>query len=324
MLYLPSWFRRILIRIVLPALISSSAVQIHGQKGRTLAVTIDDLPTVSKFNDIETRKQITGDLLRLVTDAGVPAVGFVNERKLYRDGKLEEAETALLKQWIAAGLELGNHTYSHRSLHEISIEEYIEDIVKGEKITKGLMESDGRKIRYFRHPYLHTGLTIDTKTGLKRFLKQNGYTIAPVSIDNADYIFAAAYDNAKLKDDKDLRKRIAEAYVPYLEAKTEYWERQSKAMFGREISQILLLHANSINADLFGEVAKMYKGRGYRFVTLGQALEDEAYRLPDEFTGRAGISWIHRWVLAKDRSLLIKEEPRVPEFVMKASGFDSE
>ncbi|QQS41307.1 MAG: polysaccharide deacetylase family protein [Acidobacteriota bacterium] len=294
------------------------------QTKRTVAVTIDDLPVVSKFDDLEVRREITRKLLAHVKKAGVPAIGFVNERKLYREDQLIADEVALLGQWLDAGLELGNHTYSHRSLHSIPVEDYLADITKGEKITKGLLEKQGLKMRYFRHPFLQTGLAIDTKTSVSRFLKQNGYTIAPVSIDNADYIFAAAYDNAKIRKDEDLRRRVAEAYVPYMEAKTDYWERQSKALLGREMSQILLIHANSINADLFGELAKMYKRRGYEFVTLEKALEDKAYEMPDEFTGRAGISWIHRWVLAKDRALLVKDEPAVPEFVLKASGFDSE
>ncbi|MCO6512627.1 MAG: polysaccharide deacetylase family protein [Aridibacter famidurans] len=294
------------------------------QSKRTVAVTIDDLPVVSKFNDLEVRREITKKLLAHVKKAGVPAIGFVNERKLYREDQLIADEVALLEQWLYAGLELGNHTYSHKSLHNIPVDDYIADITKGEKITRGLLEKQGMKMRYFRHPFLHTGLDIDTKASVARFLKQNGYTIAPVSIDNADYIFAAAYDNAKIRKDDDLRRRVAEAYVPYMEAKTDYWERQSKVLLGREIGQILLIHANSINADLFGELAKMYKKRGYEFVTLKEALEDKAYGMPDEFTGRGGISWIHRWVLAKDRALLVKDEPRVPEFVMKASGFDSE
>ncbi|REJ77885.1 MAG: polysaccharide deacetylase [Acidobacteria bacterium] len=294
------------------------------QTNRTVAVTFDDLPTVSQFGELAVRQQITKDLLAHVTKAGVPAIGFVNERKLYKDDKLIDSEVALLQQWIDAGLELGNHTYSHRSLHNIPLEDYLADIAKGEPITDKLLRNAGMKLRYFRHPFLHTGLTIETKSGVSKYLKEHGYTIAPVSIDNADYIFAAAYDKAKIKGDEALRKRIAEAYIPYMEAKTEYWERQSVRLFGREIAQTLLIHANSINAELFGDLAKMFKNRGYEFVTLEEALKDEAYRLPDEFTGRAGISWIHRWVLARDRSLLVEDEPFVPEFVMEASGFDSQ
>ncbi len=306
------------------AAVFAAAGAVNAQPMRTIAVTIDDLPTVSKFPEIQTRQQITRDLLRHITLAGVPAIGFVNENKVYREGELAGEEVALLRQWIDAGLELGNHTYSHMSLHGNPLATYLDDIAKGEPVTRSLLAEKGLKLRYFRHPYLHTGTTLEQKKQLAEYLAEHGYTIAPVSVDNADYIFSAAFDNSKIKGDKLLRQRIAAAYVPYMEAKIRYWEEQSRKLFGREISQILLMHANSINAAKFGEIAKMLRKRGYRFVTLETALEDEAYKTPDEFVGKAGISWLHRWVLAKDRSLLVGDEPRVPEFVMKASGFTSE
>ena len=59
-----------------------------------------------------------------------------------------------------------------------------------------------------------------------------------------------------------------------MDAKFDYFERESKALFGREIPQVLLIHANSLNADAYPELARMMKARGYRFVPLGEALED--------------------------------------------------
>lgn len=179
-------------------------------------------------------------------------------------------------------------------------------------------------MRYFRHPYLWTGLSLETKSDLGAFLSEHGYTIAPVTIDNADWIFARAYDNAFDKGDKKLMKQIGAAYVPYLEAKTDYWERQSGKLFGREIKQILLLHANYINSDYFDDLARMYKKRGYKFVSLDEALKDEAYRLPDNYVRRNGISWLHRWAFDKGKENILADEPKTPDFVMKAAGVDSE
>ncbi len=294
------------------------------QNQRFIAVTIDDLPVVVKNSNLEKRQRITNKLLRHIEQAKVPAIGFVNVNKLYRDGKLDNAEVDLLRKWLNAGLELGNHSYSHKSLHAIPLEEYKADILKGEVVTKDLLSNEGMKLRYFRHPYLQTGLSLEIKEGLNAFLSEHEYTIAPVSIDNSDWAFSAAYDNAVLKRDRKLKKKIGEAYVPYLEAKTDYWERQSLKLFGREIKQILLLHANSINADYFDDVAKMYKKRNYNFITLEAALKDEPYKLPDKFTGRGGISWVHRWALAKGKGNLVPDEPKVPEFVIKAAGLESE
>ncbi|MCD9186256.1 MAG: polysaccharide deacetylase family protein [Pyrinomonadaceae bacterium] len=294
------------------------------KKERFIAVTIDDLPVVSPRTDLKTRREITKNLLEKVTKAKVPAIGFVNEAKLYTAEKRDEAQIDLLRSWLAANLELGNHTFSHMSLHDNSLEDYEQNILKGEIITKELLKAKSLKMRYFRHPYLWTGLSMEIKNELGAFLSEHNYTIAPVTIDNSDWIFASAYEKALAKNDKKLLKQIGAAYVPYLEAKTDYWERQSVKLFGREIKQILLLHANQINSEYFDDIAKMLKKRKYKFITLENALTDEVYKLPDTFVKRNGISWLHRWAIAKGKENILPDEPKVPDFVLKAAEMKSE
>lgn len=291
---------------------------------RTIAVTIDDLPVVVTQSDAKKRLGITRKLLGHIKKAKVPAIGFVNENKLYTDGKRNEEQVALLKMWIDAGLELGNHTFSHRGADSISVEEYTKDIIRGEEVTKELLGSKKMKMRYFRHPFLHTGSDMDRKTAIYKFLADHEYTVAPITFDNGDYIFARALDVARDKGDAELMKKIGDAYVPYMEGKLDYWERQSMRTLGRPMSHTLLLHANSINAEYLDDLASMLVKRGYRFVSLEESLKDEAYRLPDTFIRRAGISWLHRWTLDKGREFVLPDEPMVPEFVLKLSGFTSE
>jgi len=295
------------------------------QVQRRVAITIDDLPVVSTRSDIKNRREITKKLLGHIKKEKIPAIGFVNENKLYKkNGERDADQIALLQMWLDAGLELGNHTYSHRSLNTIPLKDYEDDLLKGEIITKELLKKQGREIRFFRHPFLQTGRTPEIKNEFADFLKEHGYTVAPISFDNADYIFSRAYDIAYDKGDKKLMKKVGDAYIPYMKAKLEYWERQSTKLFGREISQTLLIHANFINSDHLDDLAKMFEERGYKFVDLETALKDEAYSKPDNFMGAAGISWLHRWALEQGRDKLEKDEPLVPAFVLKLSGFESE
>jgi peptidoglycan/xylan/chitin deacetylase (PgdA/CDA1 family) len=81
---------------------------------------------------------------------------------------------------------------------------------------------------------------------------------------------------------------------------------------GYEVKQILLLHANELNADYAGDLMAMLRTRGYRFITLDAALQDPAYALPDAQAAR-GPSWLHRWMLAK--GLPVQDEPAEPPFV---------
>jgi peptidoglycan/xylan/chitin deacetylase (PgdA/CDA1 family) len=250
---------------------------------------------------------------------GVPAVGFVNERKLFVRGEMD-ARTDILRAWLDAGLELGNHTFSHINLQKAPLAEYEEDVVRGETVTRMLLAERGKKLRYFRHPFLFTGTTPEYKRGLADFLDARGYTVAPVTIDNGDYIFAKVYFEARKRGDAATAKRVADAYVPYMESVFEHFERLSSETFGREVRQVLLLHANEINADRFDELAAMMKRRGYAFVTLEEALKDPAYKEPDALH-KYGVSWLHRWRTAK--GLPVKWEPEPPKFVnelYKAAG----
>ncbi len=301
------------------------AVAVFGQKAdRTIAVTIDDLPVVSTRRDLNNRIEITKKLIGHIKKAKMPAIGFVNENKLYSSDARDEKQIDLLRMWVDAGLELGNHTYSHRSLNAIPLAEYQADLLKGESVTRELLGRKGKKLRFFRHPYLHTGRSVEVKAQFDAFLRQHGYTIAPITYDNADYIFSRAYDIAFDKGDTELMKKVGEAYVPYMEAKLDYWERQSMKLFGREMSQTLLIHANFINSDYLDDLAAMFKRRGYKIVPLVESLKDEAYQLPDTYVGPAGISWLHRWAREKGREFIVPDEPKVPEFVLKLSGFESE
>jgi peptidoglycan/xylan/chitin deacetylase (PgdA/CDA1 family) len=284
---------------------------------REVAVTFDDLPASRPDVPPGVLERLTRDLLAAVHQHGVPAVGFVNEGKLFAGETLLVARVDVLRQWLKAGLELGNHTYSHADLHRASLEDFERDVLRGEKVTRELARVSGQRFRYFRHPYLRTGLSLDTKRAFETFLKQHDYTVAPVSIDNAEYIFAAAFDRATAGD----RSRIRAAYLDYMDAVVAYYEDQSRALLGRELRQILLLHANALNAQAFGDLATRLKARGYRFITLERALEDPAYALEDTYTGPAGITWLHRWALTQKKpKTFFAGEPAVPDWISRASG----
>jgi peptidoglycan/xylan/chitin deacetylase (PgdA/CDA1 family) len=285
---------------------------------REICVTIDDLPWVSAVpRSAEEIERGTRTLLASFTRHDIPAIGFVNEGKLQRNGAADPQRVALLQRWLDAGLDLGNHTFSHRDLHATPLDVYQADIVRGEEVTTKLLAAAGRRPRYFRHPLLHTGRSLEIKLGLERFLARRGYRVAPVSVDNYDYLFARAYDRAAEKE----RSRVADAYIDYMTAIVAYYEQQSVAIVGREIRQILLLHASALNADTMERLVAMLKGRGYTFITLDRALEDPAYQSQDTYTGPAGVTWLHRWALtAGKRGNIFAGEPGVPAWIERASA----
>ncbi|MBI1939274.1 MAG: polysaccharide deacetylase family protein [Ignavibacteriales bacterium] len=296
------------------------------QSQNKIAVTIDDLP-LSRIPYYEKSyyQNVTDKLIENLKNQKVPVIGFVNEYKLYTDSTLDKSKVDQLQKWIDAGFELGNHTFSHRSANSIPVEEYKQDIIKGEQITKELLNADGKKMRYFRHPFLHTGLSLEVKNDIEKFLNENGYKTAPVTVDNSEWAFSFAYDKAFNNKDSVLMKKIAEDYINYMRDKLEYWEEQSTALFGRNISHVLLIHANPLNADYYDDLCAMIRERNYEFVTLDEALEDEAYQSEDRFIKNNGISWIHRWAITKGKKKdFFGNEPEVPEYIMDFTGLKYE
>jgi peptidoglycan/xylan/chitin deacetylase (PgdA/CDA1 family) len=301
-----------------PAVERGAAVAPLRRGERLVAVTFDDLPAVAQGDrSVATYERITDGLLGALGEHRVPAIGFVNEEKLLTDGRVDPRRVATLRRWIDAGHELGNHAYSHPDFHTTPVDAYIADVARGDSVTRLVMRAVGRRPRFFRHPFLHTGRTLDDRRRFESFLAGRGYRVAPVTIDNYDYLFAAAYD---LAPDPATRGRVADEYIRYMEAVTAYYEQQSVALLGREIPQVLLLHANHINADHFGRLAQMYRRRGYAFIPLDRALRDPAYASADTYTGPAGITWLHRWAITQGRpGSSFAGEPTVPDWVQTLS-----
>lgn len=297
---------------------------------RRIAVTFDDLPLgYASDRSYAVQKVVTAKLLAALAEHRVPAVGFVNEDKLYPDAGVEDGgepdprRVALLRRWLEAGHELGNHTYSHPDLHRVPVKEFQRDVLRGERVLRELVGD--REPLFFRHPFLHTGRSLETKRGLATFLAEHGYRVAPVTVDNSEWIFALAYDRALTRGDADLARHVAAAYPGYMEAKVAFFERNSRDLFEREIPQVLLVHANRLNADHFGALVERLEARGYAFLPLSEALKDPAYESPDNYTGPAGLTWLHRWALTRgvDRDFF-RGEPKTPSFVLEAAGVDSE
>jgi hypothetical protein len=68
---------------------------------------------------------------------------------------------------------------------------------------------------------------------------------------------------------------------------------------GYEPRQILLLHANQLEADHIGDLLDLMHRRGYTFITLEDALSDPAYGLPDTYIGVEGTGWLDHWAITQ-------------------------
>ncbi|HEY1206845.1 MAG: polysaccharide deacetylase family protein [Bryobacteraceae bacterium] len=272
--------------------------------GREVAITIDDLPGHGcEWTSLES---LTRRLLEPIRAQKVPITAFVIAGHCME--LPIERRRAVLEMWTAAGAELGNHTYSHPDLNSTAIADYENDILRADAVLRETMGVP--RLRWFRSPMLHLGADVETKARLEAFLAKHGWRQAPVTFDNSDWMFAYAYRDARERGDAAFAEKVRAAYLPYLESVIAFFEARSVEVVGREFPQVLLLHANELNAEMLPDLLAMLRRRGYRFVSLDAALGDRAYSLPDEYVGRGGFSWIHRWSITK--KMPNKGEPDEP------------
>ena len=283
---------------------------------RQVAITIDDLPAGSNSMSAATISEMTSKLLGTLRDQRIPVVGFVNERKLYKFGEVDERIKAL-RMWLDYGFELGNHTFSHTSLNQAGLKAWEDDVVQGESVTRLLLAEHNMKLRYFRHPFLDTGRDLETRRDAEAFLVARGYRIAPVTLDAWDWMYAGVYEDAKQHGDSALRQELVSSYLSYSDQVFAYYEQLSKQLIGYEPKQILLLHANQLEADHIGELIELLRKRGYRFITLGDALSDPAYSLPDTFVGEEGAGWLDHWAITQGKPP--QGTPVFPQWVIDRS-----
>lgn len=282
-----------------------------------LALTFDDLPGVALAGagcDPRRLVALNERLLAALRDARATAAGLVTGARMCADPP-DSALVAIYRRWLDEGHTLGNHTYSHRDLNAVDLAWYTADIERNERILAAARSGRPAQ-RWFRAPLLHYGDTPEKHAGLRRYLDENGYRVARVSIDNQEWVFADVYGRAKARGDSAVARRVAAAYVPFMDSVLAFFESRTREVVGRYPPQVLLLHVNDLNADVLPELAAMIRSRGYRLVGMEEALSDPWYDEPDGYVGPRGLAWIHRRVATMGETDW-PEEPREPAWLVE-------
>jgi peptidoglycan/xylan/chitin deacetylase (PgdA/CDA1 family) len=317
--------------LLLLALAHSAAALTPVEPDRRIAITIDDLPWASlgdrpPYATPPSMPEYHARLMRALRVAEAPVIGFVNEGKLLVDGEPVPDRLQMLRDWLDAGAQLGNHTRGHTDLHRAGLAAYQTDILAGERQLRPLLAERGEKPEWFRHPYLRAGRSLEDKAALAAFLAKHGYRIAPVTVDNSDWIWARAYRNVLDRGgDESVLRRLRAEYVPYMLDKVDYYERFSIALLGYALPQTWLLHANELNADTYADLVAGVRARGYRTIGLDEAMLDPVYARADTYTGAWGPSWLHRWAIGenKPREFFVGE-PATPRWVLDLAEVEGE
>lgn len=239
---------------------------IFAEEQHEIAITIDDLPFVGSGTSTPGNLKRTQErfmaLVNTLVENQVPATGFAI------GGAIANNEWDLLEIFRDKGLTLGNHTYTHRSLNNLSADKYIADIDRADKKLSRVMT----KPKYFRFPYLAEGKG-DKKQKVRDYLLANNYTIAPVTVDSKDYEFNARFYKIPYRKRLQSIKQFKKQYLAFIWKQTERAEKKAKKTPGQPVKQILLIHANLLNSLCLGDIIDLYRKHGYQFITLQEALE---------------------------------------------------
>jgi len=282
-----------------------------------VAITFDDLPTMALSPTTDYAAVTTKALLAGLKRHRIPAIGFVNELKL--EARDKPQRIALLKQWLDAGMDLGNHTYSHPHFTTDVAAEIVE-VEKGEVETRKLLAARGREPHWFRHPYLETGATAEARRGLETWLGARGYRVAPVSLENSDWMFAGPYDEAVLKGDAAEAARIKAAYLAFTAKVVPWYRSTALSVLGRRPALVFLLHATRLNADSLDGLARILADNDLKPVSLERAMDDGVYEMPDDPVADNGQPWVARWALALKKDMPWSTLPRPPEDIAAADA----
>lgn len=291
-------------------------------------MTVDDLPYASGSSkpigpeDAKTSELINKKLLHAFSHKHIPVTGFVIEQHAEQIGI--GTGRRILKQWTRPGFDLGNHTYSHADSDSLSVDHFEREIIGGESTIGPLLQRVYRKPQYFRFPYNHTGNTKEKHDAIATFLAAHGYRLAPCTIDNSDYEFNTTYVLALARHDNQTAAKLRADYLSYTAAEIDWYSKLDKQVFGYEVPHVMLLHDSQLNADTVLNIITLFQHRGYRFVTLSEALQDRAYATPDTYITKFGPMWGYRW--AKELNVKVNgiDEPDTPawisQYVKKANA----
>lgn len=285
----------------------------------TVAMTVDDLPLASgiplpqKAAEAKRAKQVNKAILGAFNRHHVPATGFVIEQSV--EGLGLSVSREILKQWTQPGFDLGNHLYSHPDVNTLSVAQMEGEIMRGESTFAPLLKDRGHTPEFLRFPYNHTGDTKEKHDAIAALMSAHGYRLAPCTIDNTDYEFNLTYTLAIARQDKPTAAKVRADYIAYTAAEIDWYTALDKQVFGYEPPHVMLLHDSPLNADTVEEVLALFEERGYRFVSLAEALKDPAYALPETYITRYGPMWGYRWAQEKHVKVDGRNEPDPPAWI---------
>ena len=238
-----------------------------------IAFTFDDAPTGDSA--VMSGQQRTTKLIKAIQSAAIPdALFFV------KANAIDAAGDKRLKQYIAAGLHLANHTYQHNSANKIPVNQFLLDAYQAHLALK----SYNNVLPYFRFPYLHYGKDTADIRALQAGLAELGYSNGYVTVDNFDWSMNALLNTAKAQGKIIDYEKLGQLYVAIIWEAITFYDAIAVKALGRSPKHVLLLHENDTSALFVAQLAQHIRQQGWEIITPQQAYSDPIAQVLPETT----------------------------------------
>jgi peptidoglycan/xylan/chitin deacetylase (PgdA/CDA1 family) len=177
---------------------------------RTVALTFDDIPLGQGQPGTRCNQDaliaVNGAITSALVELTAPSAAFITTGNVC-DSLRPVVLSEIINLWERAGAVIGNHGHRHLDLSRVPLGQYTADLLLADSLIS--RSSTGyRALKYLRHPFLHVGADSATAGGLQRWLDQRHITVAPVTIDNNEWVYARAYTVALGRKDSAMLRRL--------------------------------------------------------------------------------------------------------------------
>jgi peptidoglycan-N-acetylglucosamine deacetylase len=272
--------------LALAAALPSSLVMHASSERPEIAFTFDDPRTQPganlRWQDVNER------ILGVLQRHRIKSVIFVCGMRVDND-----AGHDLVAAWDRNGHLIGNHSYSHLNLDDVTLPVFEADALKNEP----LIASFRHFTRLFRYPYFKEGNTAARRDGMRSFLQERGYRIGRATIDASDWAISARLEKRFKENPSADPRRYRDFFLQHIWDRARYYQSLAQQVCTQPVRHTLLLHHNSLNALFCDDLIAMFVDKGWRPVDAEYAYRDSIYdRQPKSLP--AGESLI--WALAKE------------------------
>jgi peptidoglycan-N-acetylglucosamine deacetylase len=277
-----------------------------------VAITFDDLPAHGPLLPGQTIVDVHRQILEVLAAHRAPSVyGFINGAGIenHADGR------QVLELWRDAGHPLGNHTWGHEDVGEVGVDAFVQSIDRNDGLLAELLgdtEAARRSRRVFRYPFLRQGADRATLDAVRAHLEQQHYRRAEVSIDFGDWAYNAPFVRCSAAGATEALEVLRGDYVRRGVEFLEWSVAAARAIYGRAIAHVLLMHTGSFDAAVLDELLGAYEQRGVRWITLDEALADAAYHEDVRVPARSGGSLLEQRIE--------RDHPAVPPYHIQSNG----